>query len=276
MKSVFNYMNYRKEFYSNFLLKLSTFGEFNDPFEMIPGHELLKQDSETINFILENDSSEGDSYYENYIDIMAGSRASLGVMYFTSKVDNLLMWSHYANNHEGICVEFDREARIFNGKYKDSGLADFEGLEGYNSGNIYDNVGTLKKVEYSNKRPLIWHTSELISDTKSWLVKSKEWEWEYEDEYRLILPTDRAEQRTINGKDMLFYKMDINIIKSIIMGCQVEKSTKKEIFKFCSDLNICLKESFISPTDYKLDIIDYSPENHAKYINMYNVYRLTK
>lgn len=273
MESIYKYMNYRKEFFDNFLLRLASFGEFNDPFEMIPGHELLNQDSETISLILENDQSEGDSYYENYMDIMAGARASLGVICFTSKVDNLLMWSHYGNDHKGICVEFDAKADFFNGKYKNCGLADFDGIEGFDTKGIYDNVGELTKIDYSTKRPLIWNTSELISDTKSWLVKSKE--WEYEDEYRVILPTDRAEKIDINGVEMLFFKMDSDIIKSVTMGCQVDRKTKEEILQHCTKFNIKLYESFISPTDYKLNIVDYNPENHAKYLNMYNIFRIT-
>lgn len=267
-------MVFREEFFENFLLRLSTFGEFNDPFEMIPGYEVLTLDAESRNYILENDESEGDSFYENYMDTMTGARASLGVICFTSKVDNLLMWSHYANNHEGICVEFDSNSSFFNGQYKDSGSPLFDKIEGFNPKDVYANVGELKKVKYSVKRPLVFQTRALIEDTESWLVKSKE--WEYEDEYRIILPVDRAEMKQVKDSNMSFFKIDPKIIKSVTMGCQVEKSMKEKIFKCCDKLNIPLKESFISPTDYKLDIVDYDPENHSGYLNMFNLYRITK
>lgn len=267
-------MTFRKAFFENFFLRLSTFGEFNDPFEMIPGYKVLTLDKESRDSILENSTSEGDSFYENYMDTKAGVRASLGVICFTSKVDNLLMWSHYANNHEGVCIEFDATASFFNGQYKDSGSPMFDGLKNYNPKDIYDNVGVLKKVEYSKNRPLIFETSKLSDDTESWLVKSEE--WRYEDEYRIILPTDRAEEKEINNSTMSFFKIDKEIIKSVTMGCQVQETVKKEIYEICSSLNIPLKESFISPTEYKLDIKDYHHDNHSKHINMYNLYRITK
>ncbi|MDR6240979.1 DUF2971 domain-containing protein [Aureibacter tunicatorum] len=266
-------MTFREQFFENFLLRISTFGEFNDPFEMIPGYELFKHDYKTINSILKNNPNEGDAYYEDYMDTMTGARASLGVICFSSKLDNLLMWSHYANNHEGICVEFDAESPFFNGQYKDCGSSLFENLD-YDTKDIYDNVGTLKKVEYSNIRPSVIETRALIDDTKSWLVKSKE--WEYEDEYRIILPLDRSESKKINDLNISLFKIDKEIIKSVTMGCQVQESVKKTISNYCSKLNIPLKESFISTTDYKLDIFDYHPKNHSKYINMYNIFRVTK
>lgn len=274
MKSIFKYMVYRKEFFENFLLRLSTFGEFNDPFEMIPGYEILTIDPELRDCILANDPNEGDSFYENYMDTMTGVRASLGVICFTSKVDNLLMWSHYGNNHEGICVEFDANSPFFSGQYKDSCSPIFDEIEGYDPKDIYPNVGVLKKVKYSAKRSLIFQTRALVEDTKSWLVKSKE--WKYEDEYRIILPVDRAEIKHINNSNMFFFKVDQNIIKSVTMGCQVNKSVKKEIYKYCSSLNIPLKESFISATDYKLDIIDYHPDNHSRILNELNLFRITR
>lgn len=267
-------MIFRKEFFENFLLRLSTFGDFNDPFEMIPGYEILTLDPESRDYILDNDQNEGDSYYENYMDTMAGVRASLGVICFTSKADNLLMWSHYGNNHEGICVEFDMNSSFFNGQYKDSGSPFFDDIDGFNPNDINANVGILKKVEYSEKRPLIFYTRALIDDTESWLAKSKE--WEYEDEYRIILPVDRAEMMQVKDSNMLFFKVDQNIIKSVTMGCQVKESVKEEIYKCCYNLNIPLKESFISATDYKLDIVDYHPENHSNILNEMNLFRITR
>lgn len=34
-------------------------------------------------------------------------RKNTGIYCFTKSEDNILMWSHYANEHKGICLEFD-------------------------------------------------------------------------------------------------------------------------------------------------------------------------
>jgi hypothetical protein len=40
-------------------------------------------------------------------DFVAKSRDSLRVCCFTENKDSVLMWSHYADQHKGICVEYD-------------------------------------------------------------------------------------------------------------------------------------------------------------------------
>lgn len=56
----------------------------------------IKPDKEKENKAI----SEINKYYKKTID-------SAGIGAFTIKCDNILMWSHYADNHKGICLEFD-------------------------------------------------------------------------------------------------------------------------------------------------------------------------
>jgi len=42
-----------------------------------------------------------------------------GILCLTSERDNILMWSHYANNHEGMCLELDAEKLRSLGKIQD-------------------------------------------------------------------------------------------------------------------------------------------------------------
>ncbi len=121
MYSIYKYTSYRPEFFDNFLLKISRFGEFNDPFEMVMGNYLSSLSKEEADEIMSLSYSLSDaaSYYNYYYDVRAGARASIGVICFSSNYDNILMWSHYANNHKGICIEFDLNDSFFHGKYKD-------------------------------------------------------------------------------------------------------------------------------------------------------------
>ncbi len=109
MNQAYKYTKYRKEFFENFQLKLSRFGEFNDPFEMIPGDFLLTlPQTESARILAQYPSlSDPDHHLECYQNVSAGVRASLGVICFSERSDSLLMWSHYADNHNGICIEFD-------------------------------------------------------------------------------------------------------------------------------------------------------------------------
>jgi Protein of unknown function (DUF2971) len=243
------------------------FGEFNDPFEMIPGQYGFSIPEDEANEYFGRSSVDPATYDSTVLDIFSGVRASVGVICFTSKSNNLLMWSHYANNHEGICVEFDAKADFFTGKYKNSCSNLFENGTTDDS---YENIGELKKVIYSTQRPLFIDPSELQTDTESWLRKSKE--WRYEQEYRILLPREHV----IYFKETLFYAIDKSAIKSVIIGCQVTEENKKLIYEKCSKQDIAVKESFINAFKYELDILDYHKDNHRQFVNHYNLARLTK
>jgi hypothetical protein len=242
------------------------FGEFNDPFELVPGNyvaTLPPSEAEVFYYKIHDPAN----YYDYYMDVQSGVRAIIGVICFTSKKDNLLMWAHYAKNHTGICIEFDATALFFNGQYKDS----CEGLFGNGTKtDLYANIGEIKQVRYSKKRPLFIDPSEISSDTDFWFIKSED--WSYEEEYRILLPLEYA----IYEKNIQFYKIDKNIIKSVILGCQMTRKIKAEVYSICSSLGIQVKETFANSTEFKLDIVDYHPDNHDKQINIYNLAKITK
>lgn len=91
----------------------------------------------------------------------------LQVSCFSSKCDNMLMWSHYSSNHSGICIGFDLDEEEFG--------------------------STLQKVEYTTEMPdkipfkIIDESNEaLIRHLLLKQIKTKSIDWVYEDEYRLI------------------------------------------------------------------------------------------
>lgn len=269
MLSIFKYTQYRREFFDNFYLKLSMFGEFNDPFELVPGNFISTLSEEEANEFYSYPSSFNDpaTYLDKFVEVQAGARACVGVICFTSTNDNILMWSHYANNHEGICIEFDLENSFFNGKYKKSC---FDVFSGSTVVDHYANIGVISRVKYSTERPTFIDPSEISYDTEFWFIKSND--WAYENEYRLLLPTDHA----IREKEMLFYKIDKASIKSVIVGCKMSSNVKREIFDICYPLGIKVKETFVNSAKFKLDIFDYHHQNHNKHINYYNFAKMSK
>ncbi len=49
---------------------------------------------------------------------------TIGILCFTEKNDNLLMWSHYANSHKGFVLEFYPEHQFFDRRKNDHQLAE--------------------------------------------------------------------------------------------------------------------------------------------------------
>lgn len=146
---------------------------------------------------------------------------------FSKRNDSTLMWSHYADSHRGICIEYNFPAK--------------------------DNY---KKVKYTNKRPqmklfnlisaFLGHTivgKELKADEykytkeilKPFFVKSID--WKYEDEVRCIYTTDDYKKDDIEyDGDNHFVK--VGSIKKIFIGCKARGPKVDEILRLASHRKI--------------------------------------
>ena len=95
-------------------------------------------------------------FVENYV--MERSKKQVGVCCLSGENDNILMWSHYAKDHTGICLEFD-----------------------------YSNTILLpaRKVIYKNDYPKI-NILDIYDKKKiTNLYFTKATDWKYENEYRI-------------------------------------------------------------------------------------------
>lgn len=125
---------------------------FNDPFEF----------SLQDNFYIDSEGNgiqlKGEEY-EIRKEIEHELR-EYGVVCFSKGYQNNLLWSHYTDNHEGMCLVFD----------------------------IDEDVGDkLFKVDYTMDFPIIDLSPEAKQhDQRVKVVTTKSKEWEYEEEYRLV------------------------------------------------------------------------------------------
>lgn len=138
------------------------------------------------------------------------------ILCLTNSYDKKLMWSHYADKHNGICVEYD-----------------FDIVS-------EDLVATLFPVSYSNNRPIINYRQifdkkdELKNEIlKSMLIKSKD--WSYENEWRVLLPNSFLDDN---------YNYTSPKIKRIYFGANVTEKRYnylvKKIKKYDSTIE-CIK-----------------------------------
>lgn len=94
-----------------------------------------------------------------------------GISCFTTKHDNFLMWSHYGDNHRGVCLEFDFSKEIERLQGDDVDLA-----------NSY--LLCIRKVEYAGTIPVV-KLRDLFAERFS-PIYSKSQRFESEEEYRSI------------------------------------------------------------------------------------------
>lgn len=218
---------------------------FNDPFDtkIYPNYGLLKTDEDiknyinievipTINKVLENNTIDTnylynrlsevekkiingtweiemnkiwDDNYENNLGIISFSTEKNGV----TPLSNLLLWSHYADQHKGFCV-------VFNGK----NLGD--AIIKWSSGN---SGGYVQYEEYPQINPIgsDFQKSQYIKNT------TKSPYWSYENEYRFIEVNIGIINRIFNFTN--------DCVSRVIVGCAASQSTYDEISAICKDKN---------------------------------------
>jgi len=115
-------------------------------------------------------------------DTFFGSRNITKIACFSEEVNSILLWSHYANSHKGICFEYEVRAvkqgafsvpKIFKVSYV-SQRPKISTLEAAK----YLSYNTLQDEEFFTSK----ETSEILD--RSFFRKSKQ--WEYEREWRWV------------------------------------------------------------------------------------------
>ncbi|HTA42227.1 MAG TPA: SEC-C metal-binding domain-containing protein [Bryobacteraceae bacterium] len=149
-----------------------------------------------------------------------------GVYCLTPDPCSTLMWSHYSRNHKGICLEFT----------------------------AHDNKFALAtKILYQKDYPPF-----LLHDPNSTnimlIVKSDD--WKYEDEFRLICPRFSD----VRGLPLMMDGDYLNIgpddLTAIILGCQIDDNSEKEIEQMVSAHapKVKVQRAVRAPNRYRLEI----------------------
>ncbi len=149
--------------------------------------------------------------------------------------DEILMWSHYSNNHTGIRIHFDSEIIKKNPKFD------------------------LKEINYSKTRPEVDLTLEnnnyKFMNQIITTMSTKATCWEYEKEYRLFV--DPTICKKDNTNDFWFVKIPLESIKRVDVGFMNDKNINSinELSKQNTFSSIRFFKSQLNEKEYKLDYI---------------------
>lgn len=120
---------------------------------------------------------------------------------FSKTHSNTLMWSHYAQNHKGICLEFNGSMPA--NDVLERGTAFMVNVN-------YDRVGMID-YNLDKERAIV----DLF--TRKWS------DWRYEEEVRIIIMDEEPIQ-----------KFDKSFLTGIIFGCRTPDSDKQEVLRLLS------------------------------------------
>jgi len=251
-------------------IRFSPFKSLNDPFESFPLIQVPENTDGTFDRMLADNLKGMDDIWENAleeertpknkslfenskIDLASELREkssphSLGlglveylkhlcVLSLSRTNSNILMWSHYASNHEGYIIGFNDSHAFLNRK------------------NPRNEIVKPKPVIYSTKRPIRNENESMCLDQ---LFCKKSIEWAYEEEERIFL--NHIDNLRSSGKDK--YGMDIELtdipieaISSIYLGCNSTKDTEKRILNALKNYNVSIPvfKGSISKSEYRIE-----------------------
>ena len=211
--------------------------QFNDPFDSRPPLKVASLDS-MRSLILEKvknaaSLSESDlikfanlqlDNFKNNINSQNGDIADIVnrfsqiisrcfISCFSEVNNSLLMWSHYARNHEGFCVEYDLDKITKEVDISDHGKVVYEN-------NIKDFLSETK-LEFFEKA------------AKSVLFQKCE-EWSYEKEYRLVHGEIAIHKSEVHKKAIV---SDDSVV-AIYFGCQSKQKDRESLMSSIKNKNV--------------------------------------
>lgn len=176
-----------------------------------------------------------------------GEKLPLGIFSLAEDPSNIRMWSHYGNNHQGLCIAFEINWKLMKEELKktdsNENIEKVLGNHGCWLGKLIDSEVfwmAFQKVHYSESPNMISaeqfmraHYDEEYKKELAWeLSKIKYKGWEYEQEWRLVSPNQYShDEKDLFPLDILKYIRPCGII----LGCKMEESLKKTVKKYFQD-----------------------------------------
>lgn len=135
---------------------------------------------------------------------------TIGILCFSKKYNNLLMWGHYTQNHAGFVIEIEISDTLWK-KY--SSTVETQGFG-------------IREVIYTDQIP------EMIIDDcyniklPKYFAYTKNFKWNYEEEIRWVFPTQCTYEKNLID---IKYLLGEDCLKSITLGIRTPIIVEKQI-----------------------------------------------
>ncbi|MDN2658634.1 DUF2971 domain-containing protein [Neptunomonas sp. CHC150] len=201
-----------------------TINRLNDPCEGLVFHEDLLTQIDLTAGLLGRGSKEVSSSAEavkQSLRELIEKKDSVGIYSLSKNGTDELMWAHYANGHEGFCIEYELDTLVYFGR---------------NDYHTFD-------VNYSNNPPSL-HINDMlkIKDKVSFIqkligIKSKR--WAHEKEIRVVTSVAGLQH------------YDYRAVKAIYFGLRMPEERKQEVMKSLCGRGIKYYQIHLKNKSYK-------------------------
>jgi len=201
-----------------------------DHFRNTAGSELANHPKRTkLEDLIRNSPRELRSFLAGFSESVQREICKRRIYCLTPDPCSTLMWSHYAENHRGICLEFHLGNPLF--------------------------LNALQVI-YRSVYP-VWVPQEMqaIAD-EAVLTKSKD--WEYEREFRLVGSPNFVEGHPLKP-DGDFLRLPPRALQSVIVGCETDyEAVKRVVHDHAARLPV--RRASRMPNHYRLEIVTPAPD----------------
>lgn len=220
-------------------LYFSSPAAFNDPFDFLPQISVAGTDQQRRDFYKRNITANmsvddraarrralrtfskmtTEELRKLMEDALSKNVGRVGVCSFSARNDHILMWSHYAANHTGICLRFSTAPPL-------------------------SMFNLALRVKYSEVRPTLNRIREVSGDEMREALITKADVWRYEEEWRSV--------EAIRGPGV--YSFDPRCLDGIILGARMSDADREMVLGWVQGRQIAVYEAQLSRDHFRLDI----------------------
>ena len=165
--------------------------------------------------------SEEQTEFRNLIDRIQQKVNETGVLSFSAICDSILMWSHYADNHRGVCLKFSLE------RWRDMSMA------------LYPVGYSVERLSLQLDRQS-YEQGQLIRA----VTLTKDQCWQYEQEWRVL------------GKTPGEFPFPLDALVGIIFGCMASEADKARVRRAVARrTHVVLYQAKMKEGEFGLDIL---------------------
>ena len=190
-------------------------------------------------------SSQLEAFHETFVrphteafksEIWNSLNRTIGILSLSSDCTSAPMWASYADNSKGIILGFDTSSPFFNRQRSEK-----------------DEMYHLREVVYEDRLP-----GGTLSETNPDILIRKSKSWEYENEWRMLAPLEKADTSFITptGDEVFLFAFPPTAVSQVILGLNTDTETTskvQEILSRNSDLShITIKKIKKGPSGFEV------------------------
>lgn len=169
---------------------------------------------------------------KSFCSTFESMRSGMGIVCLSESDESLLMWAHYANNHHGMCVEYD--------------LMEINKQLNFTPVPI---IYSDDRVCFNFLNPATIGNDSVALFLRS--ITSKSEEWSYEREWRII--RDEKACGDCWNSEKKGALLDMICPSSITLGCSADEELEKSVREYCEEKRVPLYKMQKDPKQYRLN-----------------------